>query len=69
MREEVLEQMVELLASELAGEAEDLDDLENQVIQGLRHVGRGALQRKLEGKKGGTPAAGLPVNAGERPAS
>lgn len=69
MRREVLEQVAELLAGELSGEADDLDSLEGQVVEGLRQVGQRALQVKLEGKKGATPAAAWPVRAAEKPGS
>ena len=63
MREEVLRQVAELLAGELDGASDDLDSLEGQVLQVMRRVGRATLQRKLEGKKRATRAAGSPADA------
>ena len=69
MREAILQQVAALLARGLEGEADDLDSLESQLTQALQQVGQRALQRKLEGKKRATQAAGSLVNADEKLAS
>ena len=57
MKQEVLEQIAGLLAGELDDSEDDLDRLEDQVVAAIRQIGQQALQVKLEGKKGATPAA------------
>jgi len=69
MNEELLQQVAALLAGGFEGDADDLDSLENQLIPALRRAGQLALQRKLEGKKRGTRAAGSPANAAKKPVS
>ncbi len=57
MKEEVLEQIASLLAGELDDSEDDLDSLEDQVLVAIRQIGQQALQAKLAGKKGATRAA------------
>ena len=57
MKQEVLEQIASLLAGELDDSEDDLDSLEDQVVVAIRQIGQRALQAKLEGKKGATRAA------------
>lgn len=69
MRQDVLKEMAALLAKELDGGPNDLDDLEGQVLQAMHQVGQDALQQTLAGKKGATSAAGSLAGADPKPGS
>jgi hypothetical protein len=69
MNQEIEDQIVSLLASEIEAYGENLDALEGALLAALRRIGQGALQAATAGKKRATPPAGSRVHAGRRLAS
>ena len=66
MNKDIKEQLITLMAGELSDATENLDDWERQAVAMMREIAQGAVQQKLEGKKGATQGAGCPANAGPR---
>lgn len=66
MDAEILEKVAAMLADGL-GDSDNLDVLERRLTRDLQQLGHRALQKKLEGKKGATGAAGLTASAGKEP--